>query len=72
MFIEVLTQRKMVEVWATDLDDFTGFKEPFPDETYQHIDNWCLETFGYNARSAYNRFSFKKQKHLTMFILRWQ
>lgn len=71
MFVEISKRQRLVEVWATDLDDFTGFKEPFPEETYQHLNQWCIDTFGYHARSAFNQFKFKKEKDLTMFLLRW-
>jgi hypothetical protein len=73
MFIEFIQNknRYMVELWSTDQDDFTGFKEPYPEDEYIHINNWCVQNLGYHARTAYNRFEFKKDSDLTMFVLRW-
>lgn len=73
MFIEYVTHPKkfVVELWATDHDEFTGFKEPYPEDEYVEVNDWCLQNLGYPARTAYNRFEFKKEKHLTLFILRW-
>lgn len=45
----------------------------FPqEEDYIPLANWCVETFGYNARTAWDKFEFKKKSHLDWFIIRWQ
>jgi len=64
----------IAEVWSDDIEEhFTGdFKEPYPEDTYVEINNWCLSTFGYHARTAYHIFEFRKRSHLDWFLLRWQ
>jgi hypothetical protein len=65
----------IAEVWSDDSDlapPHIGFNEPYPEEVYSEINQWCLETFGYHARTAYNIFEFKKKSNLDWFILRWQ
>ncbi len=73
MLIEYVSRKKkfVVELWETDQDEFTGFKEPYHEEYYVELNNWCCENIGYHARTSYNRFEFKKEQHLALFILRW-
>ena len=73
MFIEYIKSKNkfIIELWDTDLDDFTGFKEPTTEEEYVKINDWCIESLGYHARTAFNRFEFKKEADLTLFILKW-
>jgi hypothetical protein len=73
MFIEYINSKNkfIVELWDTDQDDFTGFREPRPEDFYVIVNDWCIKTFGYHARTAFNRFEFRAEKDLTMFILRW-
>lgn len=74
MLIEFrITDKKYIaEVWGENpQDSWTGFKEPFPEEQYIAINQWCIETFGYHARTAYHVFEFKKQADLEWFILKW-
>ena len=74
MLIEFKTSnnRYVVEVWAENpQDSWTGFKEPYPEEQYTTINQWCIDTFGYHARTAYHIFEFKKQADLEWFILKW-
>jgi hypothetical protein len=64
----------IAEVWSDDTTEplvEQGFKEPYPEDTYQEINQWCFENFGYLARTAYHVFEFRKQSHLEWFILRW-
>lgn len=65
----------IVEVWSDDQNVFLvteGFKEPYPEQIYQEINQWCIDTLGYHARTAYHIFELKKQSDLDWFILRWQ
>jgi hypothetical protein len=63
----------IVEVWSNDINDhFAGeFKEPYPEDTYLQINDWCKENFGYHARTAYHIFELKNKKDLNWFLLRW-
>jgi len=64
----------IVEIWSDDQSEplvADGFKEPYPEEVYVDINNWCIEIFGYHARTAYHVFELKNQQHLNLFILRW-
>ncbi len=75
MFIEYINtkqkQKYIIEVWDSEEDDFTGFKEPREEDFYIRINDWCIEHIGYHARTAYNRFEFKHEKDLTLFLLKW-
>ena len=57
----------IAEVWSLSTDS-----ETYPEEEYVEINNWCISTLGYHARTAYHVFEFKKQSDLEWFILRWQ
>lgn len=74
MLIEFVTitgkKRYAVELWDEPSAEWE-FKEPFGEEFYVNVNDWCTESFGYPARTAYNRFEFKKEKDLTLFILKW-
>lgn len=69
-----VNRKWIVEVWSDDVEEhFAGdFKEPYPEEIYTEINNWCKETLGYHARTAYHIFELKKRSHLNWFIMRWQ
>jgi hypothetical protein len=41
------------------------------EERYTEINKWCIDNFGYHARTAYHVFEFKKQSDLEWFLLRW-
>lgn len=75
MDIEYRQQGKkwIVEVWSDDVDEhFAGdFKEPYPEEIYTQINDWCKKSFGYTARTAFHIFEFKKRSDLDWFLLRW-
>ena len=66
--------RWIVEIWC-DEDDSGGFlsdfDEPYPDEVYEEINQWCIKTFGYHARTSYHIFEFKKRSDLDWFLMRW-
>ena len=72
MLIELIPGKKKyaVELWDRPTDDWE-FVEPFAEEFYVNVNNWCIDTIGYHARTAYNRFEFKKEKDMTLFILKW-
>lgn len=63
----------IVEVWCEDVVDehIDNFKKPYPEETYTNINDWCKNTLGYHARTAYHIFEFKKRSDLDWFLLRW-
>jgi hypothetical protein len=64
----------IAEVWSDDQSEELvrgGFKEPYPEDTYKEIDQWCFNTFGYQCRTAFHIFELKNKKHLNLFILRW-
>ena len=60
----------IVEVWEPMTPNWE-FREPYPEETYIEVNQWCIDTLGYHARTAYHVFEFKNQEHLNWFILRW-
>lgn len=64
----------IAEVWSDDTAEplvEQGFKEPYSEDTYQEINQWCASAFGYNARTAYHIFEFKQQRDMEWFLLRW-
>ena len=60
----------IAEVWEPETASWQ-FREPYPEEVYVEINQWCIETLGYHARTAYHVFEFKKKKDLNWFLLRW-
>lgn len=60
----------IVEVWEPMTPDWE-FREPYPEETYIEINRWCIDTFGYHARTAYHIFELDKKSDLDWFLLRW-
>lgn len=63
----------IVEVWDEPIQKMSGLagEIPLPEEQYVEINDWCKESFGYHARTAYHIFELRKQSHLDWFILRW-
>lgn len=61
----------IAEVWEP-MTPAWEFREPYPEEVYIEINQWCIDTFGYHARTAYHVFEFEKESDLNWFILRWQ
>lgn len=64
----------VAEVWSDDTSEpliEQGFKEPYPENTYVEINDWCIDTLKYHARTAYHIFEFKTQRDLEWFVLRW-
>lgn len=62
----------LAEVWANEIVHVDDERQPYPEEQYVEINQWCIDTLGYHARTAYHVFEFKKQSDLEWFILRWQ
>lgn len=58
----------IVEVWGPN---FTVIKGPGSEALYQEINDWCVDTLKYHARTAYHVFEFKRKKDLEWFLLRW-
>lgn len=58
-------QKWIVEVWSNE------FNEPYPEDLYQEINQWCIETLKYHARTAYHIFELRTRKDLEWFVLRW-
>lgn len=59
------------------LFDEWGFEEPFNEDTYQTMSQWCYNQFKTwltpkrARRMAYNDFWFKSKKDVDWFILYW-
>lgn len=63
----------LVEVWTKNTSPgWEDFDEPYPEEIYIAINDWCIAVLGYNARTAYHIFELKNRSHLEWFLLRWQ
>jgi len=75
MIIEFTDYNKkyIAEVWSdiSGGSNFTEVKEPYDETMYVEINNWCIKTFGYHARTAYHIFEFKKKADLEWFVLKW-
>lgn len=52
--------------------------EEYPYQTNNHFPGidcilWCTDQFGHSGWTVSNdRFGFKEEKHLTLFMLRWK
>lgn len=64
----------IVEVWDDPYQKMSGVAKEIPlaEDMYVEINQWCNDSFGYNARTAYHIFELKTRSHLDWFILRWQ
>jgi len=62
----------LAEIWSSDQVQVDDERMPYPEELYQEINDWCISTLGYHARTAYHVFEFKKKSDLEWFMLRWQ
>jgi len=60
----------IAEVWEPMTPNWE-FREPYPEEVYVEINQWCIDTLGYHARTAYHVFEFEKETDLNWFLLRW-
>jgi hypothetical protein len=63
----------IAEVWTLNPGGpfGVGQREPYTESVYVEINKWCLEVFGYHARTAYHVFELKNKKHLDWFLLKW-
>ena len=59
----------IAEVWE-NLNEMQE-RDTLSEERYTTINQWCVDTFGYHARTAYHIFEFKKQSDLDWFVIRW-
>jgi hypothetical protein len=57
------------EVWET-VDEMAQL-DVTSEEKYAEINQWCINTLGYHARTAYHVFDFNKRSDLDWFLLRW-
>lgn len=63
-------EKWIVEVWEPMTPNWE-FREPYPEETYIEVNQWCIDTLGYHARTAYHVFEFEKESDMNWFVLRW-
>ena len=64
--------RKWVaDVWPEQPPEDTGQVNFSTEDDYVEINNWCIETLKYHARTAYSTFEFKSRRDLEWFVLRW-
>jgi hypothetical protein len=65
--------RWLAEVWDDPLEKLSGIDDSVTllEDQYVEINQWCIDTFGYHARTAYHVFEFRQRKHLEFFVLRW-
>ena len=61
----------LAEVWSSDIVHVDDERQPYPEEQYQEMNQWCINTLKYHARTAYHVFEFKTKKDLEWFLLRW-
>lgn len=80
--MDITYSRKSPRIWVLDIWQGSmrvgGLTDPYGEqslslneETLVEINQWCIDTFGYHARTAYNRFELRKKSHLNWFLLRW-
>lgn len=64
----------VVEVWDNPIKKLSGISDQIPleEDQYVEINDWCKNTFGYHARTAYHIFELRKESDLNWFLLRWQ
>lgn len=60
----------IVEVWENH--DEMADPDTLSEERYVEINEWCKETLGYHARTAYHIFEFRNRSHLDWFLIRWK
>lgn len=61
----------IVYIWDESPYEEDVFNEVFTEDVYVEMNNWCVETLGFHARTAYNVFEFKNKKDYEWFLLRW-
>jgi hypothetical protein len=66
-------RRWLIEVWDDPVEKLSGIDAHslLLEDQYVEINKWCVDAFGYHARTAYNIFKLNEQKHLEFFLLRW-
>jgi len=61
----------VARLWADEPVQVDDERIPYPEEQYVEINQWCIDTLKYHARTAYHVFEFKRQEDLEWFLLRW-
>lgn len=61
----------IVYVWDESPYEEGVYNEVFTEDIYIKMNDWCIMTLGFHARTAYNVFEFKKKRDLDWFMLRW-
>ena len=63
----------IAEVWDKPVYKLSGIYDtvPLTEKIYEEINDWSIDSLGYHARTANHIFEFKKEKDLTLFLLRW-
>ena len=61
----------IVYVWDEGPYEEGVYNEVFTEDIYIKMNDWCIMTLGFHARTAYNVFEFKKKRDLDWFMLRW-
>lgn len=62
------SRKWVAEVWNEWVD---GVSDRPEESVYVEINQWCIDTLKYHARTAYHVFEFKTKKDLEWFLLRW-
>lgn len=63
-------EKWIAEIWEPETPNWE-FREPYPEEVYAEMNQWCIDSLGYHARTAYHVFEFEKRSDLDWFLLRW-
>ena len=64
-------RRWVARVWADEPVHIDDERIPYPEDRYVEINQWCIDTLKYHARTAFHVFEFKRKKDLEWFLLRW-
>lgn len=66
--VRISGKKYIAEVWTLNEN---SEQSTYDEEQYVDLNQWCIDRFGYHARTAYHIFEFKEQSHLEWFVLRW-
>lgn len=73
--MDIEFRRKNSKVWIVEVwEELHEISEPdtLSEERYTEINQWCIDTLGYHARTAYHVFELRKRSHLDWFLIRWK
>lgn len=48
-----------------------AYYQNYDEDYYRERAQWCMYTFGYESRTAYNQYYFKTREQFEQFRLRW-